>query len=356
MDRDIDRAQSFEGVVVPIRVLETAPLFEGLGPEELAGAAALMRFRSFRPGEVICREGQQGDSMFVVVDGLVHLLASLAEQPEVRTRSIFDEGRLVGKLRRGDVLGTGALITGAPRSATAKAAVATDLLELGRDDFRALVGRFPRMLENLTAILTRRLAEATSVQARARRRGEALGLVTGPSLEGAVPEVLAAVVSSSPGSVESLDARESLTDVLDRLDAALREHGTVIAVAAIDDDLPLVMRHVDRTVALVGTSAESDHLCALAADHGVQGQPVEVVLAPEVELTADAGDSVRVVHVAERKWARLALCAGRCLGGPAPRPDQAGARLGGGGSEGLRARGGALRARGGRLQGRLRER
>ena len=42
--------------------------------------------------------------MYVVVDGLVHLLRSLAHEPEVRTRSIFDEGRLVGKLRSGDVV------------------------------------------------------------------------------------------------------------------------------------------------------------------------------------------------------------------------------------------------------------
>ena len=114
-----------------------------------------MRFRSFESGELICREGEQGESMFVVVDGLVHLLASLAEMPEVRTRSIFDEGRLVGKLRRGDVVGTDSLLTGEPRSATARAAVATDLLELGREDFGALVGRIPRVLENLTRILTR---------------------------------------------------------------------------------------------------------------------------------------------------------------------------------------------------------
>ena len=103
---------SFEGVAVPTAALEQADLFEGLGPLELQGVAAVMRFRSFEAGETICREGEPGESMFVIVDGLVHLLRSLAEQPEVRTRSIFDEGRLVGKLRSGEVFGTGALITG----------------------------------------------------------------------------------------------------------------------------------------------------------------------------------------------------------------------------------------------------
>lgn len=308
----MNRAHSFEGVVVPTQALETAPLFDGLEPDELAIAASVMRFRSFAPGDVICREGQPGESMFVIVDGLVHLLVSLAHEPVVRTRSIFDEGRLVGKLRRGDVVGTGALITGGFRSATAKAAVATDLLELGRDDFRALIGRFPKMLENMTAILTKRLAEATSGQARARSRGEAVALVAGVSLAGALPDVLAATASASPHSVQSLDARESLTEVLDRLDPELREHGTVVVVAFVDQDLPQVLRHVDRTVAMLGNQREADQLAALAVDHGVQGQPVEAVLARGVALPALAGDSVQVVR-----------SLGDAAGGPMPPADTA---------------------------------
>lgn len=291
------RAHSFEGVLVPTQALEGVLLFDGLEPDELAAAASVMRFRSFEPGEMICREGHPGDSMFVIIDGLVHLLASLAHEPEVRTRSIFDAGRLVGKLRSGDVVGTGALITGQPRSATAEAAVATDLLELGRDDFRALVGRFPRMLENLTGILTRRLAEVTSRHAHAGRRGEAVAVVGGASLEGGVPDVVAAAASASPHSVESLDARGSLAGALARLDPMLREHRTVVIVSAVDDELPQLLRHVDRTVALIGDQGEADRFGPVAADHGVKGQPVEAVLANGVKLPSSAGDSVRVVHV-----------------------------------------------------------
>ncbi len=224
---------------------------------------------------MICREGEQGESMFVIVDGLVHLLASRSpSMPEVRTRSIFDEGRLVGKLRRGDVVGTGALITGEPRSATAKAAVATDLLELGRDDFRALIGRFPRMLENLTAHPHAAAGRGHLGARRARAaRGEAVALVAGPSLEGARAGRPRGrrVVEPALGASRSTPASRSPTS-LDRLDAALREHGTVVVVAAIDQTTSRsVMRHVDRTVALVGTRREAEQLGALAADHGVAG-------------------------------------------------------------------------------------
>ena len=103
---------SFEGVAVPTAALQAAPLFEGLSRSDLVSVASVMRFRSFAAGDVICRQGERGERMYVVVEGLVHLLAALPEAPAVRTRSIFDEGRLVGKLRRGEAFGTGSLLTG----------------------------------------------------------------------------------------------------------------------------------------------------------------------------------------------------------------------------------------------------
>jgi NTE family protein len=289
MDRDFQRANSFEGIAVPTAVLEEAALFEGLDNAELFEVAAVMRYRSFEAGTVISREGEPGESLYVVVDGLVHLLRSLVHEPEIRTRSIFDEGRLVGKLRSGEVFGTGALITGEPRSATAKAAVDTDLLELGRDDFRDLIARFPKVLENLTAILTRRLAEATSRHARGGRRGEAVALVGGR------PEDTQAATAASPGSVAVLDGEASLGDALDQLDARLRDNRTVILTYALDgDDLPQLLRHVDRTVAVVASQEDADRLAAVAERHGVRGQPIEVVLGDGVE--PPPGDALEIVH------------------------------------------------------------
>jgi NTE family protein len=297
MEPEAPRANSFEGVAFPIAALEGVRLLEGLGAQELVGVASVMRFRSFEAGSVILREGQPGESMFVIVDGLVHLLASLAEEPLVRTRSIFDEGRLVGKLRPGDVVGSGALISGEPHSATAKAAVDTNLLELGRDDFRALIGTYPRVLENLTAILTRRLAEATSQRARGKARGEAVALVAAPSLEEGVRDVLTATAAASPRPVGNLDARSGLADALERLDPLLREHGTVVVVAALDgEELPQLLPHVDRAVAVIGEQAELERLAAIAQQHAVKGQPVEVALAEGLALPELAGDAVRLVR------------------------------------------------------------
>ena len=217
---------SLEGVTVPSSALEGVPLFEGLGPDELLTAATSMRFREFPTGAVICREGDPGSSMFVLVEGLAYALVALPEEPELRTRSVFAEGRLASKLRRGDVIGVMSLITGEPQLATVKAAAPSAALELREDDFRTLIAKSPRVLANLTRILSGELAVTTRRHAQRGTRGEAVALIAGPSLAAAIPDILAATAAASAKPVHALDTRESVEDALEELDEALLEHGT----------------------------------------------------------------------------------------------------------------------------------
>ena len=238
--------------MVPATALERVPLFEGLGPDELSMAATSMRFRDFAAGDIVCREGAPGKSMLVIVEGLAHALVALPEEPELRSRSVFAEGRLVGKLRQGDVVGAMSLITGEPQPATVKAAVPTAALELDEEGFRSLVAKSPQVLVNLTRILGGQLADTTKLHAQRGQRGEALALVVGPSLVDGIPDVVAATAAASVRPVCSLDARESVGQALDGLDEALLENGTVVLVAELgQQELMLLAEHVDRVVALV---------------------------------------------------------------------------------------------------------
>ena len=211
-----------------------------------------MRLRDFEAQAVICREGEPGTSMFVVIDGLAHQLAAMAQAPEARSRSVFAEGRLIGKLRRGDVFGATSLVTGEPRTATVRTATDTTVLELGADDFGTLIARFPAILSNLTRILSDRLAAVTRGRAERGRRGEAVALITAESLDAAVSDVVAAARAASVRPLEALDARPSLGDALARLDEALLDHGTVVLTSGTDErELPLLLEHVDRAVVLL---------------------------------------------------------------------------------------------------------
>ena len=294
-NRDSSRAASSDGVLVPVHVLASVPLFDGLGFAELADVAAAMSYREFAAGQTVCREGEPGESLFVIVEGLVQIRVSRLAHPEARALSFFAGDRVAGKLRSGDVIGAMSLISGEPRSATVVASIPTGMLELGRDAFRALIARLPRVLENLVRILGRRLGEASAREAGASTRGEAVALITGASLAESVAAVGSATRAASARPVAFLDARESLVGAVGRLDADLRDHGTVVVVAALEHpDLPLVLDHVDRTVALVGDGDDARRVAALSAS-STDAQPLEVVLAAGVDVRRDgnrAGFSV----------------------------------------------------------------
>lgn len=295
------RAASLEGVVFSVSALEGVPLFEGLGSADLVTVAASMRFREFPANTVLAREGRSGKSMLVILEGYANELASMAEPTPVVSRSVFAEGRLVGKLRRGDVVGAMQLITGEPRSTTVKTAVPTSALELGQDEYRDLIARFPAVLGNLGRILSERLAAATRRQVRRGRRGEAVALLAAPSLAHAIPAVLAAAREASPGSVESIDAAPSLEDAFGHLDDALLEHRTVVVTAGLErDTVRPLLEQVDRAVVLLGEADRG----SLPAPSEARA-PMELVLAVEDHPQGVAGrgrrsDGDGVVRVVER--------------------------------------------------------
>ena len=198
-----------------IDVLTRNPLFAGLDPSELSDLEAAMRRKQFGQGHVICRQGESAESLFVIVDGFARVLV---------------DDRPVARLRRGDVIGEMSLVSGEPRSATVVAAVPTTALELSRYGVAAVIAEQPRILENLTRILSDRLATTTARVVDSRARGEAVALVVSDAASASLPDIIAATEAASPRPVASMDVRESL-EGLETLDDLLAANGTVLVVA-----------------------------------------------------------------------------------------------------------------------------
>lgn len=121
------------------------PFFVEAGTEAVFEVAGLLRPRHVAPGTVLTRKGQAGDSMYFIVSGEV----------EVR----LDGGRSVS-LGHGSFFGEIAILTGAPRTATAVATRPTDLLVLDVADFRSLAAKRPDLADAIAAEAQRRLAAA----------------------------------------------------------------------------------------------------------------------------------------------------------------------------------------------------
>ncbi len=131
--------------------IATVPILSALGPDAHAALAASARSRLFGRGEVIVREGDPGESMFLVVDGTVVITVG----PDRREVAVTESGGYFGEM---------SLLTGDARSATVTARRDTVLLEVSAEAFGAHVRSHPALLEALADAAVARRAELDAVK------------------------------------------------------------------------------------------------------------------------------------------------------------------------------------------------
>jgi CRP/FNR family transcriptional regulator/CRP/FNR family cyclic AMP-dependent transcriptional regulator len=130
--------------------LARVPLFESLPPDRLAVLDAAAQRRSFRRGEVIFHKGDDGTSLFLIIEGQVKIVLP-SDSGEEALLQVLDAGDFFGEL---------ALIDQQPRSATIVASEPTETLVLHREDFIAFLKATPEMAIDMMRVLSRRLREA----------------------------------------------------------------------------------------------------------------------------------------------------------------------------------------------------
>ena len=250
--------------------LTSPDLFQGLGQEAVNDIIGRSRHRRFAARDVIVREGEPGDSVLILEHGAAEVLVGEGQQR-------------VRRLRRGDVIGEVSLLTGEPRSATIRATVDTSVVEIEREAMTRFLADHPVLLVNLSRILSRRLARA-HVEQVPSGRGEAVGLILGPSCVSLGGAILAAANAATPRSVGSLGlvdhvptaAQASSADAAaEGLDPLLSRHGFVYVVAAPDTpQLATLVAQLDRVVA-IGNGSE---VAEITARLGPAGSVETVVL------------------------------------------------------------------------------
>jgi cyclic nucleotide-binding protein len=126
-----------------VPVLKEIPLFSGISTRHLRGIDA--RTRRYGPGDVIVREGDPGNAMYVILDGAVRV-----EPPR---------GRAV-TLKAGSYFGEMSLLDGAPRAAAIRAVGDVTTMMISRGAFTKLLRREPQIAKILLRTLAGRLRAA----------------------------------------------------------------------------------------------------------------------------------------------------------------------------------------------------
>jgi CRP/FNR family transcriptional regulator len=135
--------------------LEEVPLFAALNDEAAAALEAAMTTRSVARGHVVFREGDDGDRLFVVLDGKVKISRAASDGRE----------NLLSVLGRGEMFGELSLFDPGPRTATVSTVTDVSLASLDHDDLRPLLIERPAVAVELLQALARRLRRTNEAMA-----------------------------------------------------------------------------------------------------------------------------------------------------------------------------------------------
>ena len=137
-----------------VSILRAAQIFTELPDEALQRLADASVRRTFRRGQYLWFQGDEGARLVVVAAGLVKVVIASEQGEEV----------VLTTLGPGETLGELALLDGAPRSASVVAVEPTTVLMLSRTTVLDVLARYPSVLDALLrslGALVRRLTEQT---------------------------------------------------------------------------------------------------------------------------------------------------------------------------------------------------
>lgn len=130
------------------RAISQVPLFQPLSAEQTQAVARGAADVLLGPGQVLFRQGQGGDSLYIIRRGEVEVLAEGADAAPAR----------MATLRTGDFFGEMSALTGQPRSATIRALTDVCCVEICKADLGAMFAADPSIMEKMSQIVVDRNA------------------------------------------------------------------------------------------------------------------------------------------------------------------------------------------------------
>jgi CRP-like cAMP-binding protein len=125
------------------------PLFSDLHEQELRLLLSYIQSKTFQKDSLICREGEGGDSLFVISRGEVAIIKRTPGEKEVRIQSLKD----------GDSFGEFGFFVDQKRHATVRAMTECELLEISRNGLHEMIKVHPRLNEVLQNLFRDRVLD-----------------------------------------------------------------------------------------------------------------------------------------------------------------------------------------------------
>ena len=154
-------------------VLTQVAIFKGIPLDGLARLAEQGIRRTFPAGSQLMRQGEPGDTLHIVAQGLVVV---------ERSHPALTDVVVLAELGPGEVVGEMGVLDGDPRSATVTAVEETETLELSADAVAEIITRHPEVSAVLLRTLSCRLRSTDELVAQmlSKTRGQAERAANGP--------------------------------------------------------------------------------------------------------------------------------------------------------------------------------
>jgi len=289
--------------------LAQVPMFSDINAELREQLALRSSTRRFCAGQWLFREHEPADVMYVVRAGRLQVVDEAA-------------GAVIRELGRGDTLGELALLTDSPRSASVRAARATDVIAVNRADFTGLLRTSPDLSLALNRSLGRQLRDTRAPAPATRPRPTTVALIALdariplPRLAarlGAALETHLSVAVLNGAEIAAPVAGEPATVYGPLLDRAEAGHDMVLLAGSVlrrEPWMEFCLQQADRILAVTGAglvprelaSYPELHACDLVAYDAAPGElsgwaamldPVESHVIRETEFDADIARTAR---------------------------------------------------------------
>jgi len=139
--------------MISAEAIAKTPFFRGLPREQLELLAEIAIPRSYRRGEMIFTEGEEGKGFYLVLGG----------QVEIFKLSPEGKKQILHILGKGEPFGEVTVFAEVPFPAHAKAITRAEVAFFPKDSFIKLIKDYPHLPLNMLALLSQRLREFTSL-------------------------------------------------------------------------------------------------------------------------------------------------------------------------------------------------
>jgi CRP-like cAMP-binding protein len=132
-----------------LRPFPHIPLFSELNEQELQSLLKKVEAKTFPQGAFICREGEEGDSLYVISRGEVAITKQMSKGKEVWVRN----------LKEGDFFGEFGFFTDQKRHANVKAIMECEILEISRNELNGILKTQPHLNQVLQNFFKQRILD-----------------------------------------------------------------------------------------------------------------------------------------------------------------------------------------------------